>query len=411
MKVAVLNGGVFGSTGAIIAGVMKTAEQENADIQFWVSSPVTATNRKAQPAFEYDRIGSYFSRRVSVLLARLTGYNGCFALIATLRYLSRLKKFAPDLIHIHTLHNSYINLPLLWAFIKKRHIPVVWTLHDCWAFTGQCPHYAMVHCEKWKTGCGGCPQVRAYPAACFDRTRRMFRKKENMFTGVEDLQIVTPSCWLMEQVKASFLKEYPVTVINNGIDPEVFRPCDPSVVREKYPISPEKRIILGVAFGWNDRKGLDVFVDLAGRLDSDKVQIILVGTDENVDRQLPETILSIHRTDSRDELAQIYSVADVFVNPTREDTFPTVNIEALACGTPVITFETGGSTEAPDATCGIVVPLDDIEGIVCAIESLGEKTPDMQEACVNRSKAFLSKDKYHDYLQMYQRVNERVTKS
>ena len=299
---------------------------------------------------------------------RLTGLHGYFSYFSTLRFLRKVKKFSPDIIHIHNLHGWYINFPLFFKFIKKHNIPVVWTLHDCWSITGHCPHFTMIGCDRWKSGCFDCAQYKEYPKSILDTSKTMYKMKKKWFNGIENMTIVTPSKWLSEIIKQSYLSKYPVQIINNGIDLEVFKPTE-SDLRKRLGLSDTDKIILGVSLGWNNKKGLDVFIELAKRLDS-HYKIILVGTDNSTDALLPESVISIHRTSNRKELAEIYSAADVFVNPTREDTFPTVNVESLACGTPVITFRTGGSPEIIDESSGYVVETDDIDEMEKRIISL-----------------------------------------
>lgn len=280
---------------------------------------------------------------------------------------------------------------------------MIWTLHDCWSFTGHCPYFDIAHCDKWKTGCHNCPQYREYPQSLFDNSKFMWKLKKKWFTGVENMTIVTPSQWLADLVKQSYLKDYPVKVINNGIDLSVFKPAD-SDFREKYHISADKEILLGVAFGWGKRKGLDVFLELDKRLDAEKYQIVLVGTDDAVDKQLPENIISIHRTQNQQELAEIYSAADLFVNPTREENYPTVNMESIACGTPVLTFNTGGSPEIPDDTCGAVVPCDDVDAMEREIVRICRDKPFTKEVCLARAKAFDMNDRFEEYVELYKEV-------
>ena len=238
-------------------------------------------------------IGNKVSHNIHKKLYRKTGNNGCYSKISTWNFLRKVKKFDPDLIHIHNLHNCYINLPMLFDYIKKNNKKVVWTLHDCWSFTGQCPYFTAVGCEKWKTGCHDCEQINRYPSCSVDRTDKMWNRKKEWFTGVQNLTIVTPSQWLADLVKQSFLKDYPVKVINNGIDLDVFKPTE-SDFRTKHNLE-DKKIILGVASVWEVRKGLDVFIELSKRLD-DRYKIVLVGTNDEVDKKLPEGIISIHRT-------------------------------------------------------------------------------------------------------------------
>ena len=397
MKIFQINGGVFGSTGKIMFGISKAARERGHTVV--CASAVTSTNRTAQPQEDYLKIGSYYGRCLSVLLARLSGLEGCFAVLPTIRLIRKIKAFSPDVIHLHSIHNSYINLPMLFRFIKKHKIRVVWTLHDCWAMTGHCPHFEMVGCDKWKSGCYDCPLYREYPKSIRDNSGKMYRKKKKWFTGIEDLTIITPSFWLEGIVRQSFLQSYPVKTIHNGIDLNIFHP-QKSEFRDQYQLH-DKIIVLGVAFGWNRKKGLDVFVELSKRLD-DKYQIVLVGTDDNVDGQLPDRILSIHCTQNQTELAEIYSAADIFVNPTREDTYPTVNMEALGCGTPLVTFATGGSPEIPDETCGSIAEKENIDELENAIRVWGKKTAAESEHCIDRSKAFDMHTKYSQIVQLYE---------
>ena len=339
MRIVQINGGAKGSTGKIMMGIADVARTQGHEVM--CASPITSTNRDAGANCGYYRIGTYNSRRVNVAFARITGYNGCFAWVETYKLLKKIDEFQPDIIHLHNLHDSYINLPMLFSYIKKHDIPVVWTLHDCWAFTGHCPHFTIAKCDKWKTGCHGCKQYKDYPASIFDNSELMWKLKKKWFTGVKNMTIVTPSEWLAGLAKESYLKEYPIQVINNGIDLDVFKPTK-SDFREKYGISPSECVILGVSFGWNYKKGLDCFVKLRNEL-NEQYRIVLVGTDSSIDKQLPSGIVSIHRTQNQKELAEVYSAADVFFNPTREEVLGLVNLESLACGTPVVTFNTGGS--------------------------------------------------------------------
>ena len=307
------------------------------------------------------------------------------------------------MLHLHNLHNSYINLPMLFRFIKKNQIPVIWTLHDCWAFTGHCPHFTLNKCDKWKNGCHHCELHREYPKSYVDHSKLMYGLKKKWFCGVENLTIVTPSVWLGNLVKQSFLSDYPVRVIHNGIDLDVFRPTE-SNFRKNHGITDKQKILLGVAFDWGMRKGLDVFLSLAERLDPKEYRIVLVGTNEAIDRDLPENIISIHRTHDQKELAEIYSAADVFVNPTREEVLGLVNLEALACGTPGVTFNTGGSPECYDETCGSIVDCDDIDALENEIIRICTVKPYTSEACIKRATKFDKNEKFKEYLDIYENI-------
>lgn len=398
MRIVQINGGAKGSTGKIMMGIAEVARAQGHEVM--CASPITTTNRDAGEDCGYYRIGTFNSRRVNVAFARITGFNGCFAWIETYKLLKKIDEFKPDIIHLHNLHDSYINLPMLFSYIKKHNVPTVWTLHDCWAFTGQCPHFTIAKCNKWKTGCHNCPQYKEYPASLYDNTKRMWKLKRKWFTGIENMRIVTPSKWLAELAKESYLKGCPIEVINNGIDLNVFKPA-PSNFRERYGIPAEKHIVLGVSFGWGIKKGLDCFIRLASELDERKFKIVLVGTDEKIDKGLPSNIISIHRTQNQKELACIYTAADVFVNPTREEVLGLVNIEAQACGTPVITFRTGGSPECINEKSGIVV--DTFEELLEMITK-NQYAKANQATCIKSACRFDEKTKYDDYINLYSAI-------
>ena len=237
--------------------------------------------------------------------------------------------------------------------------------------------------------------------AYVDRTDIMWKLKKRWFTGVNNLTIVTPSCWLEGLVKQSFLSHYPVKVIHNGIDSSMFKPSE-SNFREKYHCQ-DKFILLGVAFDWGIRKGLDIFISLAHELDK-RFQIILVGTNETIDTKLPRNVISIHRTQDQRELAEIYTAADLFVNPTREDNYPTVNMEALSCGTPVLTFKTGGSAEMLDETCGSIVPCDEMESLIKEIIRICEHRPYSSQTCIKKAESFDMNERFLEYIELYRGV-------
>lgn len=397
MKLVEINAVHYGSTGKIMLHIANWIRENGGE------SYTFSEFRNVTPPVSHKYFGSTFENLLHRAYSVFTGISGTGSSFGTRQLLRQLNEIKPDILHLHNLHGWYINLPMLFAYIKKNHIKAVWTLHDCWAFTAQCSYFTIEKCEKWKTGCYSCPRYRIYPYTFVDRTKAMWNLKKEWFSGVEDLTIVTPSQWLGDLVKQSFLKEYPVRVIYNGIDPNVFCPRN-SDFREKYSIPANKAILLGVAFGWRNQKGLDVFIDLAKSLDRAQYQIVLVGTDDKVDKLLPDNVISIHKTHDQQELAEIYTAADLFVNPTREEVLGMVNIEALACGTPVVTFRTGGSSEIPDEHSGSVVPYNDTEALRKEIIRICSEHPYTKVACIKRSGAFHYRQKYEEYIQLYQDV-------
>ena len=400
MRVLQINSCNFGSTGGIMLNLAKVAREEGIDA--YTAFPDSRSNEKKKTDKSII-IGNRYLRNLHLKLAQITGMNGCFSIFDTARFLRNVDKLKPDIIHLHNLHNCYINLPMLFQYIKRNKVKVVWTLHDCWAFTGQCPYFTMARCDKWKTGCSECSQYKKYPQSRVDRTDVMYRLKKKWFTGVRDMVIVTPSEWLADLVRQSFLKNYEVKVINNGIDLSVFRPVK-SDFRKRYGLE-NKYVILGVASPWTERKGFDVFSELEKELD-DRFRIVLVGVNDEQRAGLAENIIGINRTSNQAELAEIYSAADVFANPTREDNFPTVNIEAIACGTPVVTFDTGGSGEMIDKSCGSVVSCDDVAAFGQELCRVCEEKPYSEAACVLRAKQYDMKDKFREYVRLYVSLGE-----
>lgn len=383
-----------GSTGKICAGISKLLTENH--IENYILYSYGNNDYPLGIKFSYER---YI--KLQALKSHLLGNYGFNSKRATKKLLSELDRINPDIVHLHNIHSHDCNLDMLLSYLKDKKKRVIWTFHDCWAFTGYCPYFDMAACDKWKSECGHCPQKNNY-SFFLDNSKKLYQRKKELFVGL-DLSIVTPSRWLADNVKESFLKGFPVNVIRNGIDLNVFKPTE-SDVRKKYGIAPHKHIILGVAFNWEKRKGLDVFIELADKLNSDMYQIVLVGTDDAVDKQLPKSIVSIHKTDSQKELVALYSAADVFVNPTREENYPTVNMEALACGTPVVTFNTGGSPEIFDETCGFVVDKDDIYSLAVNVKKICEEFVFLKDDCLKKSSHFEMNDCFYEYLVMYRRL-------
>lgn len=314
------------------------------------------------------KISNWFDNHVHVYLSRYTGFHGCFSIFATLKFLKYLKKIKPDLVHLHNIHGYYINVPILFNYLKKHNIKTMWTFHDCWPFTGKCTHYTVVGCDKWKTECTNCPQRRQYPSSYwFDTSKIHYKYKKKLFTSLQDLTITTVSEWLKNQVEMSYLSKYPVVRIYNGIDTSKFKKCDSyEDIHKKYNISAEDKIILGVASSWNERKGLKTFLEISKRFNQDE-KIILVGLNDLQIESLPNNIIGIKRTENFQELAKLYGRADAFFSPSLEETFGLVTAEALACGTPVVVINSTACAEIVSDEVGIV--LDDVNNIDMIINS------------------------------------------
>ena len=391
MKIAQINLSYgFGSTGKIVLAVSELLNKKGIEnYVFYSGAKINKEN-----GIKYTNL---FLKKAESVKSHILGNYGFDAKFATKKLIAHLDKIKPDIIHLHNLHSHDCNLELLFKYIKAKNIKVYWTFHDCWAFTGYCYYFDMADCNKWKTECKNCPQKSQF-TWFVDCSNQNFNKKKKLSKDL-DLTIITPSKWLADLVKQSFFKEYPVKVINNGIDLSVFKPTE-SDFRKKYACE-NKFILLGVAFDWAKRKGLDVFIELAKKLD-DKFQIVLVGVNADLEKRLPQNIISINKTNNQKELAEIYTAADLYVNPTREEVFGLVNVEALACGTPVITFNSGGSPECIDETCGVVVPKDDTEALYNEILNICKSNPFTKEACINRAGSFDLNNKFKEYVDLYE---------
>ena len=325
------------------------------------------------------RIGSNTDNKLHGLRSRLFDDTGFGSKRATKRFIEWVKSYDPDVVHLHNIHGYYINIELLFRYLAEAEKPVIWTLHDCWSFTGHCAYFDYAECDRWKTGCHNCPQKKEYPSSMLvDRSKKNWEAKKKLFTAVKDMVFVTPSEWLAEILGQSYFGKYPVKVINNDIDLSVFRPTEGDF-REKNGLT-GKKMLLGVASVWDRRKGLKDYIKLSEKLD-DNYRIVLVGLSEEQIKQLPENVIGISRTNNTKELAEIYTAADYFLNLTYEDNYPTVNLEAQACGTPVISYRTGGSTESA-VRFGTVVEKGAVGDVLKLIQSSPEfeKSLDFEES-------------------------------
>lgn len=325
---------------------------------------VWGRGRKAENDHEYFMDDSW-GVKLHGVYTRITDKTGFASTLSTRKLLNWLDEIEPDIIHLHCIHGYFINISLLFTYIKEKNIKVIWTQHDCWAFTGHCAYFDACGCEKWKTGCHDCEQLTTYPASrLMDNSKWNWKTKKELFTGA-NVTVVTPCEWLSELVKISFLREYPIRVIYNGIDTNVFKPTK-SYFKKKNEIE-AKKMILGVASEWTERKGLRDFIELDEMLDKKEYVIVLVGVSKKQVENLPKDIIALNRTNNIKELVEIYSAADVYFNPTYEDNFPTTNLEATACGTPVITYDTGGSPESVDPRAVVQKGnLNRVKNIICS---------------------------------------------
>ena len=384
-----------GSTGKIAENIGITAINAG-----WESYIVHSARYQGDTKSNDILSSNLFAEFFHYLVSFLFDAHGRASYLSTLKILKQIKRINPDIVHLHNIHGYYLNYGLLFKNLNKLKIPVVWTLHDCWPFTGHCAYFDRVGCDKWESYCHHCPQSDTYPYSMQDFSKRNYKHKRSVFTKFDNLTIVPVSNWLSNLVEKSFLSKYPRLVIHNGIDLNVFKPTR-SELLSNYRLN-NKKVVLGVADGFGTRKGLSDFIQLS-RMLNNNYQIILIGVSESEKSNLPKNIIALSRTSNQQELVKYYSIADVYVNPTYEDNFPTTNIEALACGTPVITYNTGGSPEAIDDFTGIVVVKGDIHALYEAVVGLCErKSSDQALLCRKRAIEYYDMNmRFRDYLELY----------
>ena len=354
-------------------------------------------------------VGGRLDLLVHWLATRLFDAHGLASKQATRQLIRRIREIDPDIVHIHNVHGYFLNYPLLLSYLAERGKPVVWTVHDCWLFTGHCYHYAAAGCDKWQTQCYDCPQKRAFPKSCLlDRSRRNFEQKRHALTAVPNLTLVTVSDWMRREVAKSFLMEVPCRVIHNGIDLVVFQPRTEDGIQERYSIN-AKNYILAVASIWLSEKGIEDLVRLAGLLAPDEGLVIVGRIAEEQKASFPANVTFIPRTENAVALAALYSEALALVNPTWQDNYPTVNLEAIACGTPVVTYRTGGSVESVTEQAGFVVEHGDVEGLAACIReirTLGKEH--YSETCREYARQhFDKKERFEDYIRLYESLATR----
>lgn len=396
MKVLQIN--IFGnlSTGRIAVDLYRTLNCEGHEGVIAYSRNTIADDVQS------FKFGTKLSVYCDVALTRLIGKAGFYSRNVTKKLIEFIEEYDPDIVHLHNIHGYYINIDMLFNYLKNTKRKVVWTLHDCWSFTGHCCNFEATDCDKWKTGCSGCHHIYMYPASFRDNSAKNYEAKRKLFCSIDDMVLVTPSKWLADLASQSYMGKYDIEIIHNGVDTETFRPTK-NGWRERNGLQ-GKRIVLGVAGTWTPTKGLSDMIDLSKVL-GDPYVIVVVGVSEKQIKKLPKSVIGIQRTYNSIELAEIYTEAEFFVNPTYDDNFPNVNLEALACGTPVLTYGTGGSPEAIDSSCGKVIEKGNIQQLVDTIKS----SIFSEEACLNRARLFRKEEMYKEYIELYERVIDKDT--
>lgn len=368
MKVLIINEVCgIGSTGRICTDIAEALEKKGYEVKI-----AYGRGGNVQESFKKYavRIGNNIDVICHALTSRLLDGAGFGSGHVTKRFISWIRKYDPDVIHLHNLHGYYLHIGILFEYLKKCEKKIIWTLHDCWAFTGHSAYCDSVQCEKWMYGCGDCPILYSYPKAYIDRSRQNWIKKKHLFTGIKSMSIIVPSHWLAGLVKKSFLKEYAISVIHNGIDTSKFYPMK-NDYKKQYGLS-GKKIILSVATVWNNLKGYDDFLKLAEMLSDDFIIILVGGMKKQLVKKLPSNIVHIKKTKDIQEMAILYNASDVYLNLTYCDTYPTVNLEAVACGTPVISYSVGGSKESAEKFGGKTVERGDLKSVINILNNLNE---------------------------------------
>jgi len=385
----------YGSTGRIVTDLYD-ALVENGHECCIAYGRGTAPNK-----YKTIKIGNKLDNYSHVLETRLLDNHGFASRRATKKFIEEIKQYDPDIIHIHNVHGYYLNIKILFEYLAQLNIPIVWSFHDCWAFSGRSAYLDLDSNGLLPTKTSFSYEKKDYPSTwLFDRYKRNYNFKKKLFSGLENLKIVTPSTWLADLTKKTFLNKYPVSVIHNGIDLSKFEYDNNQNFRKTYRLE-GKKIVLGVASVWDRRKGIEYFNQLVEKLDSNLYQVVIVG--DTLNNKLSPKIISINKTNNIEELASIYSSADVFVNTTLADNFPTTNLEAMACGTPVVTFNTGGSPESIDRFTGKTIEKEDIEGLLVAIIEVSSKKNQYIDKCIQRSKEFEKNLMYRTYLDIYRK--------
>lgn len=396
MKILIINSVCgIGSTGRISTDLAEILEKEGHECKVAYGRGVVPENCKKYAV----RIGNDRNIKIDGLKTRLLDNAGFNSKAVTKKFLKWVKEYNPDLIHLHNVHGYYINIELLFNFLKDFGKPVVWTLHDCWAFTGHCSHYTEAGCYKWQTECKGkCIRKKAYPKSMFiSRAKRNFTKKKKLFTSLDKLSFITPSEWLANEARQSFLGKYEVKAIPNGVDLDVFKPTK-SNFREKYGLE-GKKIILGVATAWGVKKGTTLFAKLSQTL-TDDYKVVLVGMTKEQAEKMPKEVLVIPRTNSVEELAEIYTAADVFLNLGKEETMGLTTVEAFACGTPAVTSNRTAVPEVVDENSGIVLENLEIDTIIDGITKvLAKEYPNTR----SRAEIYEKSAQYNKYLANYKK--------
>jgi len=403
-KIALINSVCgYGSTGNIVIDLCNKIDKSN--MQGHIFYGFHKTNYKSATKFSSD-----IYVKLNILKTRLFGKHSFYSKFATKKLIRLLKEYNPDLIHINQVHGHYLNIPILFNYIEKENIPIVWTMHDCWPITGHCAHFEYINCEKWKKGCYDCPQLLSYPVSLiFDRSKVNWKDKNKYFNKPNNMNIICPSEWLASIIKQSFLNSYPIKTINNGIDLTIYKPVNIDKLRKEFGLEDEF-IVLGTRGKWFDPINKKHTLELISKMPDD-IRIVLLGVKKSEINNLPNNLIGVPYTSDKKLLSKYFSLADVFINLTLEDTFPTINIESLACGTPIVTFDSGGSPEIIDKKTGVVVDKGNFEKVLSAINKIKNSDVNYKTNCRERAeKLYRNTECYNKYIRLYTELMSNSSK-
>ena len=402
MKVVQINSSCeYGSTGRITVEISKKLDEKQIENYIFYSG-----NRRSD--FKNGiQINKKTSIRVHQVLSRVFGDQGWHSYFTTKKLVLKLKKISPDIIHLHNIHGYYLHMDVLFKYLAKSNAKVIFTLHDCWAFTGHCTHFTQAKCKKWLTLCHNCPQKTQYPYSLFfDRSKTLFKRKQKLYDAIENMTVTAVSLWLKKTAKQSkLLSKKEVCVIPNGIDIQKFLPKKPLDKINGTDVT-GKHIVLGVANYWSERKGLNDFKQLAKKLSHEFI-VVIVGIKKEQQIDMPKNIICLERTDSQEELAQIYSSALVFFNASIEETFGLTTVEAMACGTPVITYKSTACSDVVTKETGFALTSNDVDGVLQAIMKIKINGKEAYaSACREHAKEYDSQRIYDEYINLYLKKTE-----
>lgn len=387
------------STGQLVENIGKVAIANG-----WESYIAYGRESRSSQS-ELIRIGTDWDVKLHGLETRLFDKHGLSSKNATHKLIKQIREIKPDIIQLHNIHGYYLNYEIFFKFLFEANIPVVWSLHDCWSMTGHCSHFALVGCNKWKTECHHCPLKSSYPASWIDKSRKNYHLKKSLFPALNNVTMISASKWLGEVIYESYLSRYPLKIIPNGIDTDIFTPkFNSEEIKKKYGLQ-NKFVIMGVGSVWNAEKGLYDYYKLREKLNDDDV-IVLVGMSKKQIKNLPKGIIGITRTDNINELASLYSAADVITSLSYLEAFGLTPVEGFACGTPAIVYNCTSTPELINDKVGFVAEPGDISSVISAIETIKKKGKDQYSInCREHALALYKKDdRFGDYIKLYNKI-------